>query len=73
MAHNDLGEALSYANTGGYRIYEVDIRVALAWIHRAAGNVPEARLQANTAQRMSAELDCYWGRVDATEVLEALG
>jgi len=44
MAHNDLGEALSYANTGGYRIYEVDIRVALAWTHRAAGNVAEARL-----------------------------
>jgi len=28
---NDLNEALGYAVDGGYRIYEADIRVALAW------------------------------------------
>ncbi len=30
-AFSDLNEALGYAVDGGYRIYEADIRVALAW------------------------------------------
>ena len=32
-AFNDLDEALNYAASGGYRIFEADIRVALAWAH----------------------------------------
>jgi tetratricopeptide (TPR) repeat protein len=71
-AGQDLAEALRYADAGGYRIYEADIRVALAWMHRAAGNVAEARSQAETAQRMSDELGYHWGRVDAAEVIESL-
>jgi len=35
-AFNDLNEALTYALEGGYRIYEADIRVALAWAHLAS-------------------------------------
>ena len=36
-AQGDLNEALDYATAGGYRIYEADIRIALAWMHRARG------------------------------------
>jgi tetratricopeptide (TPR) repeat protein len=36
LAFADLNEALGYAVEGGYRIYEADIRVALAWAQRAA-------------------------------------
>jgi tetratricopeptide (TPR) repeat protein len=32
---SDLNEALGYALDVGYRIYEADIRIALAWAHRA--------------------------------------
>jgi len=35
-AFNDLNEALGYAVEGGYRIYEADIRVALAWAGQRA-------------------------------------
>jgi tetratricopeptide (TPR) repeat protein len=39
-AFHDLNEALGYTTAGGYRIYEADIRVALAWAHRAAALTP---------------------------------
>jgi tetratricopeptide (TPR) repeat protein len=39
-AFSDLSEALSYATDGGYRIYEADARVALAWAHLAAARSP---------------------------------
>jgi len=32
---SDLNEVLGYAVEGGYRVYEADIRVALAWVHLA--------------------------------------
>ena len=34
-AFSDLNEALDYAVNSGYRIYEADIRVALAWAYLA--------------------------------------
>jgi len=72
-ARSDLEEALNYAVTSGYRIYEADIRVALAWIHLAAGNSSTAQTEAEKAQRMSAEMGYHWGQVDAAEVLAAFG
>ncbi|NMG21062.1 trypsin-like peptidase domain-containing protein [Brasilonema bromeliae] len=71
-ARSDLDEALSYALSGGYRIYEADIRVALAWAHLAEGNYSVAQVQAEKAQRMSAEMGYHWGQVDAAEVLAGL-
>jgi hypothetical protein len=63
---------LGYTLDGGYRIYEADIRVALAWVHLAAGNPSAARAEAERARQMSAEMVYHWGQVDAAEVLAAL-
>lgn len=68
-ALSDLGEALDYATAGGYRVYEADIRVGLAWAHLAAGDVPAARAEAECAAHMSADMGYHWGQVDASEVL----
>ena len=72
QAFSDLNEALGYAVDGGYRIYEADIRVALAWAHLAAGDPAAARAEAERAQRMSADMGYHWGQVDAAEVLAAV-
>jgi tetratricopeptide (TPR) repeat protein len=72
QAFSDLNEALGYAVDGGYRIYEADIRIGLAWAHLAAGDTNRARQEAERAQRMSADMGYYWGQVDAAEVLAAL-
>jgi len=78
---DDLNEALGYALAGGYRIYEADIRIALAWAHLAgAGEAGErerelaaARREAERARAMSVEMGYHWGVVDADEVLGAIG
>jgi len=72
QASSDLNEALDYALEGGYRIYEADIRVALAWAHRAARDPARARQEAERAQQMSVDMGYHWGQVDAAEVLAAL-
>ena len=87
LAFSDLNEALGYAVDGGYRIFEADIRVALAWAHLAAAKVPppegegaaaraealrRAQDEAKRAQRMSADMGYHWGQVDAAEVLETV-
>ncbi|MBE9136286.1 trypsin-like peptidase domain-containing protein [Nodosilinea sp. LEGE 07088] len=71
-AASDLEEALNYAVEGGYRIHEADIRVALAWMHRAQGNSGAAQREAERAQRMSQAMGYYWGQHDAAEVLTEL-
>ncbi len=68
-AQSDLTEALDYATAGGYRIYEADIRIALAWMHRAKGDMVAARTEALRAKQMSEEMEYYWGKVDAEEIL----
>jgi tetratricopeptide (TPR) repeat protein len=73
LARADLTEALYYAVAGGYGIYEADVRVALAWMYLALDNTATARAEADLARRRSVELGYHWGRVDAEEVLEALG
>jgi tetratricopeptide (TPR) repeat protein len=70
---SDINEALGYALQGGYRIYEVDIRVALSWWHRGAGNLPAATTETQRALTLSEEMGYYWGKKDAEEVLAALG
>jgi tetratricopeptide (TPR) repeat protein len=84
---DDLNEALGYALAGGYRIYEADIRIALAWAHLAAANSPRpvgegpgerereletARAEAERARAMSEAMGYYWGKVDAEQVLSAI-
>ena len=69
QAFSDLEEALTYILPGGYRIYEADARVALAWAHLATGNPERARQEAQRALTLSEGMGYYWGKVDAEEVL----
>lgn len=71
-AFSDLTEAYDYARAGGYRLYEADIRIGLAWAHLAACNVNRARDEATYALQMSQEMGYHWGIVDAKEVLAKL-
>ena len=81
-ALSDLGEALRYAVKSGYRIYEADIRVALAWIYLAeadntggqqsAQNRERARQEAEQADEISHKTGYYWGRKDAQEIIQRL-
>ena len=68
-AFSDLTEALEYARAGGYRLYEADIRIGLAWAHLAAGDKAAARDEAGYARQLSQEMGYYWGNKDADEVL----
>ncbi|MCK4856619.1 MAG: tetratricopeptide repeat protein, partial [candidate division Zixibacteria bacterium] len=65
QAFSDLNEALGYADKGGFRIYEADIRVALAWAHLANTEPEAARQEASRALAMSEEMGYYWGKLDA--------
>lgn len=67
-AQSDLSEALDYATAGGYKIYEADIRIALAWLHRARGDTSAAQAEATRAKQMSEEMGYYWGKRDAEEI-----
>ncbi len=71
-ASSDLEEALGYALEGGYRVYEADTRVGLAWAQRAAGNLDAARTEAQRALALSRDLGYHWGGVDAAEALAAI-
>jgi hypothetical protein len=72
QAFSDLREALGHATDSGYRIYEADCRIALAWAHLAAQEATTAHQEATRAQTMSQEMGYHWGQVDAAEVLAAL-
>ncbi len=68
----DLEQALTMALNGEYRIREADIRVALAWAYKAAGDPDKARMEAYVAKGMSQEIGYHWGQVDADAVLGSL-
>ena len=72
MAQADLSEALDYARSERYRLYESDIRVGLGWMQRAAGNLEAARTEVAAAKQMSEAMGYHWGVVVATELLELL-
>jgi tetratricopeptide (TPR) repeat protein len=72
-AFSDLTEALEYARAGGYRLYEADIRIGLAWAHLAKGDKAAARAEADYAGQLSQEMGYYWGKKDAEDVLAEIG
>ncbi len=72
-ALSDLNEALDYAIASGYRLYQADLRVGLAWLYHAAGDASAARAEAERASGMSAQMGYHWGQVDAAEVLAVVG
>ncbi len=57
---------------GGYRLYEADIRIALAWAYLASHNPTAARQEATRAQTLSLDMGYHWGQVDAAELLAQL-
>lgn len=65
LARQYLDEALTYATTSGYRIYEANLRIALAWLHWREGDLITAQREAERAKRSSEEMGYFWGRVDA--------
>jgi tetratricopeptide (TPR) repeat protein len=65
LARQYLDEALTYATTSGYRIYEANLRIALAWLHWREGDLITARREADRAKRASDEMGYFWGQVDA--------
>ncbi|GBO55788.1 hypothetical protein APA_3938 [Pseudanabaena sp. lw0831] len=69
LARQYLDEALTYATTSGYRIYETDLRIALAWLHWREGDLITARREADRAKRASEEMGYFWGRVDASALI----
>ncbi|HJR79766.1 MAG TPA: trypsin-like peptidase domain-containing protein, partial [Anaerolineales bacterium] len=71
-AFSDLNEALGYCVESGYRIYEADVRVALAWAYLANGEKEKAKQSTERALQMSNEMGYHWGKVDAEEVLKAM-
>ncbi len=68
----DLNEVLDYCLESSYRIYEVDVRVALAWAYLANDEKEKAKQSAERALQMSNEMGYHWGKVDAEEVLERI-
>jgi tetratricopeptide (TPR) repeat protein len=72
QAFSDLNEALGYCVESGYRIYEADVRVALAWAYMANDEKQKAKESTERALQMSNEMKYYWGKVDAEEVLKAV-
>ena len=71
-ARNDLYEALRCTTVNGYRLFEVDVRVGLAWLHDAEGNIDTAREETTQAQQMSREMGYHWGAIAAAEILEKI-
>jgi len=61
-AFGDLNEALGYCVESSYRIYEADVRVALAWVYLANGEKEKAKSSAECALQMSNEMGYHWGR-----------
>jgi hypothetical protein len=68
----DLNEALNLAISGGYRVHEADIRIAMAWANLLAEDILAAKKEAETTKNMSTQMGYYWGIMDADEVLSAL-
>jgi tetratricopeptide (TPR) repeat protein len=72
VASSDLSEALDYAVSSGYRVFEISIRVGLAWMYLASGELVQAKNEVKQAKDMSRETGFYWGKVDSEEVLKQI-
>lgn len=64
-AEGDLDRALTMATIGGYRLAEIDCRLALANLHHAGGAVDLAWDEVTHAEQASIECSYHWGEVDA--------
>jgi tetratricopeptide (TPR) repeat protein len=73
LARNDLGDALGLARSSGYRLFEADARLGLAWTSLATRELSQCRHQAGSAQQMSEEMEYYWGQESARNLLLSVG
>ena len=71
-AISDLAEALDHALSGGYRLYEADIRLGLARAYLASGDITFARQEAERARVMSEQMRYHWGEMDANKIITEL-
>lgn len=71
-ARNDLYESLDDALSGGYRIYEIDIRLNLAQAQLAMGDLSTARAEVAHARYMASDIGYYWGLLNATQMQATL-
>lgn len=71
-ALSSLQEALVCAKSGGYRLYEADIIIAMAYLHLASKNSDFARRELLRARQMSLEMDYYWGQINSDKGFSAL-
>jgi tetratricopeptide (TPR) repeat protein len=68
----DLNEALEYTVDNEFRIYEADIRIGLAQVAFAKGDISSARYEAQCAQQTSTEMNYYWGKIESAKFLSDL-
>ena len=69
-AKNDLNEALNYSLSSSYHLYELDIRLALAWLDFKQGNPIEAKSNAEWVNTISKNINYHWGQVDSAKLLQ---
>jgi len=72
LACSNLTEALLLAQSGGYRIYEADCFIAIAWLHFISNNSSLAKTEAERAGFISVETGYHLGQVDSLELLNNL-
>ncbi|MEP0870811.1 tetratricopeptide repeat protein [Trichocoleus desertorum AS-A10] len=70
-AFSILCEALSYVEAGGYKLYEADTFISLAWLHLSIGDLHTAKTEAERANQISITTNYYWGKINAKEALLA--
>ncbi|MCP2341390.1 trypsin-like peptidase domain-containing protein [Actinomadura rupiterrae] len=68
-AEADLAQALSLCLVGGYRLAEIDVRIAYASLWQRMGNEELAWEEATRAEQMSIEVGYHWGVADVAALL----
>ena len=72
IADSDLSQALDYAVSEEYKIYEAEIRLGLALLHYARREAAAAQAEAERAKTMSVDMGYYWGQQEAARVLATI-
>lgn len=81
-AFSDLREALEYAVKSGYRLFEADVRVGLAWAYLAEArnatghqrmlSLKKAMQESALGEEISREAGYHWGVVDTDEITQRI-
>jgi hypothetical protein len=71
-AKSDLEEALELSVLWSYRIYEIDARLGMAWMHLHADRPSLAYEIAKQVCSASESIPYYWGIINAKKILDIL-